>query len=313
MKIGLHANQLDCRGNSTVLFDYANAIRDILGYEPIVVSSRPLSTHPTERFSQFGCRLYEDPSELPGIIDKEKIDVLYMTKAGNVDKVTPTNCKTSIHCVFDMREQHGDVYAGVSEWLAGYFKKELWVPHIINMPKVDGTLHSELSIPKDAFILGRLGGTDQFDLPFVHSAIKLSLEKRSDLWFIFLNTKPFIEHPRVKFLPFHPDPFYKSEFINTCDGMIHARSDGETFGLAVAEFSALNKPILTYDAPYWWYMRAHLHMLGEKAITYKNGEDLLSYLLQIDKEYVKDVEWDCYSQKFSSKNVIKQFNDIFIK
>ena len=28
--------------------------------------------------------------------------------------------------------------------------------------------------------------------------------------------------------------------------MIHARDDGETFGLSIAEFSSMNKPIITY-------------------------------------------------------------------
>jgi len=313
MKIGLHANQLDHRGNSTVIYDYASALRKYCGYDTCVISSRPKSTHPIERFNSFGCHLYKDVSELDSIIDQEKIDVLYMTKAGNRDGICPNNCKTAVHCVFDMREQHGSVYAGVSEWLAQYFKMPLWVPHIIDVPIVEGTLHGELGIPKNAFILGRHGGIEQFNLPFVYSAIKRSLEGRSDLWFVFLNTKQFVDHPRVKFLPFQPDPAVKSRFINTCDAMLHARADGETFGLAVAEFSALNKPILTYDANYWWYMRSHLHILGDMAIKYKNEEELLNYLLQIDKDYVKDVNWDCYSKRFSPENVIKQFDDVFIK
>ena len=37
---------------------------------------------------------------------------------------------------------------------------------------------------------------------------------------------------------------YKVKFINTCDAMIHARAMGETFGLAVAEFSKKNKPVI---------------------------------------------------------------------
>jgi hypothetical protein len=60
-------------------------------------------------------------------------------------------------------------------------------------------------------------------------------------------------------------------------------------------------------------MRAHIDMLGDKALTYKNKEELLSYLLQIDKQYVKDVEWDCYSIKFSPKNVINKFKEVFIQ
>jgi len=313
MKIGLHVNQLDSRGNSTVTFDYANALMDILGYEPFIISSRPKSTHPMGMFSRFGSYLYEDPKELPAIVEREKIDVLYMGKAGNNDHLTPDNVKTAVHAIFDMREPHGTVYAGVSQWLAKFFGKELFVPHIINLHKTTETLHDELGIPKNAFVVGRLGGYEQFDLPIAHAAIKTALDKRSDFWAIFLNTKPFIDHPRVKFIPFQSDRMYKSKFINTCDAMLHARSDGETFGLAVAEFSSFNKPIITYDANYWWYMRAHIEMLGDRAILYKNEEELTAYLLQIDKDYVAGVDWDRYTIPYSPENVIKQFNDVFIK
>jgi hypothetical protein len=313
MKIGLHVNQLDHRGNSTVVYDYATALKNILGYEATIVSSKKKSTHPTDRFADFGVHFYDEMSEIAGIVEKEKIDVLYMARAGNNNEFTPTNCKTAIHAIFDMREPHGNVYAGVSEWLAKFFNKELWVPHIIDVQKTNETLHDRLGIPKNDFIVGRLGGYDQFDIPFVHATISKILEERNDFWAIFLNTKPFIDHPRVRFESFNPDPLYKNKFINTCDAMLHARSDGETFGLAVAEFSAMNKPIITYDAPYWWYMRAHLDMLGEKAIIYHDSDELMTYLRDISKDYVKDVEWDCYSVKFSPKNVIEKFNTIFIK
>ena len=313
MKIGIHPVALDARGSSTVSYDYAHALKHVLGYEPVIITSRPKTTRPMDIFEQFGYHLYDDPSELPSIIDREKIDVLYMLKAGNHDPVTPTNVKTAVHCVFEMREEHGSVYAGVSQWLAEHFQKPLWVPHIVNIAKTDETLHTELGIPKNAFVVGRHGGYDQFDLPMAHAAVKTALEKRSDFWAIFLNTKPFIDHPRVKFIPFQPDPNFKGKFINTCDAMLHARSDGETFGLAMGEFSSFNKPIITYDADYWWYMRAHIHALGDRAILYKNEADLTSYLLQIDKEYVSGVDWDRYSIPFSPENAIKKFNEVFIK
>jgi hypothetical protein len=311
MKVGLHANQLDHRGNSTVIYDYAHALKNILGYDPFIISSKT-STHPMEKFSDFGYKLYDSPEEIPSIIDTEKIDVLYMTKAGNIDKITPSNCKTGIHCVFDMREKHGTVYAGVSEWLAKFYKQTLWVPHIINVDKTNDTLHDELGISKTDFVIGRLGGYDQFDIGFVHNCIVNAVQSRKDLWAIFLNTRPFCDHPRVKFIPFNPDPKYKGKFINTCDSMIHARSDGETFGLAVAEFSSMNKPVMTYDAPYWWYMKSHLDILGEKAIKYKNEEELSTYLRDINKEYVTDVDWDCYSKVFTPKNVINKFKEVFL-
>lgn len=313
MKIGIHVNQLDHRGHGTVTYDYSLALRNILGHEPVIISSKERSTHPMKKFGQFECVLYETVSDLPKIVEQEKLDLLYMVKAGEDDNLTPSNCKTGIHCVFNMNHPHGNVYAGVSEWLAKVSNRDLWVPHIIDLPKTSETLHSEFSIPKNAFVVGRLGGYEQFDVIPAQNGLKFALEKRNDLWAIFLNTKPFIDHPRVKFIPFQPELEYKSKFINTCDAMLHGRSDGETFGLAVGEFSSFNKPVFTYDAPYWWYMRAHIDILGEKAILYKSSEELESYLLQIDKEYVKDVQWDCYSEKFSPYNVIKKFEEVFIK
>jgi hypothetical protein len=313
MKIGIHVNQLDHRGHGTVTYDYSLALRDILGHEPIIISSKEKSTHPMDKFGEFKCRLYENQTDLPQIVDQEHIDLMYMVKAGEDDNLTPSNCKTGIHCVFNMKHPHGDVYAGVSEWLAKHSGRDLWVPHIVNLPKTTQTLHDELGVPKNAFVIGRLGGYEQFDVPDAREAVIEALNKRSDLWAIFLNTKPFVDHPRAKFIPFQPELSYKSKFINTCDAMIHGRSDGETFGLAVAEFSSFNKPVFTYDAPYWWYMRAHIDMLGEKALTYKNKEELLSYLLQIDKGYVNDTEWDCYSVRFSPKNVINKFEEVYIK
>jgi glycosyltransferase involved in cell wall biosynthesis len=311
MKIGLHAPAIDDRGNGTVLYDYAHALKYICGYDPIIISDKNTSIHVENRFSEFKCYLYNNiVNEVPYIIDKEKIEVLYMSRYGYNEGI-PLNCKTAIHCVFTMSDPHGNVYAGVSEWLAKQFGSNVWVPHIINLPKTSENLREKLGIPGDAFVIGRHGGGDQFNIPFVHSAIFRALETRKDLWGVFLNTIPFTNHPRVKFLPFNPDISYKSKFINTCDAMIHARLMGETFGLSVGEFSSFNKPVFTWDGD-GQYARAHIDMLGEKALLYKNEDEVLAYLLQIDKEYVDGVEWDCYSKRFSPENVIKQFKEVFI-
>ena len=118
-----------------------------------------------DKFSGLNYYLYENESDIPNIVDREKIDLFYMIKAGGRNEgTTPSNCKTAIHCIFSMSEPHGNVYAGVSEWLAKMFNKKEWVPHIINLPKTNDTLHYELGIPKDAFVLGRLGGYNQFDV-----------------------------------------------------------------------------------------------------------------------------------------------------
>lgn len=312
MKIGMHAPMLDDRGNGTVIHDYSKAVREVLGYEVVILSSKEKSVFVPERFSSYDCFLYEKIEELEQIVENKKIDFMYMTRFGTPEYF-PKNCKTGIHCVFNMEHPHGDVYAGVSEWLAKKFNKNIWVPHIIDVPRTNETLHDELGIPKTDFIIGRLGGYNQFDVRAAQFGVFNALNSRQDLWAVFMNTAPFMTHPRVKFLPFNPSLTYKSKFINTCDAMVHGRSDGETFGLAVGEFSSFNKPIFTYDSPDWWYSRAHIDMLGEKALLYKTDAELTSYLLQIDKKYIEGINWDCYSTKFSPTNVIKQFEEVFIK
>jgi hypothetical protein len=57
--------------------------------------------------------------------------------------------------------------------------------------------------------------------------------------------------------------------------MIHARGEGETFGLSIAEFSINNKPIITCPSG----DLEHIKILGEKAILYKSKEELLNIFM----------------------------------
>ena len=65
----------------------------------------------------------------------------------------------------------------------------------------------------------------------------------------------------------HLDKEFKMKFVNTSDFMIHGRARGETFGLAIAEFSIRNKPIIAFSNP---PEKAHLEILGEKCLIYKD-------------------------------------------
>lgn len=315
MRIAFHVYQLDHRGSSTTAFDYALANQEILGNESVIISSRSKSTHPLEKFSRFKTILYEDVSELDTIIMREGIDLLYMAKYGNNDGIIPAACRTVVHAVFVMHEPHGDIYAGVSEYLALKFGRQHWVPHIVRMPPIQGTMRAELGIPESAFVVGRHGGYEQFNIPFVTESVKHALNLRKDLHFVFLNTKEFIQHERVRFLPFHPDPDgdYKRRYINSCDAMLHARIDGETFGLAVGEFSAMNKPIITFDIDQPFYDKSHLHILGNKAIIYRSPKELIKILMTLDKTLIASRQWDAYSERFSPFQVMRIFDEVFVR
>ena len=99
-----------------------------------------------------------------------------------------------------------------------------------------------------------------------------------------MNSTPFADEPNIYFINGTTDLDKKVAFINTCDFMIHARERGETFGLTIAEFSTLGKPIITYrDSP----ERNHIDILGDYAHYYNNYHHLFLLRLTMKKGMMK--------------------------
>jgi glycosyltransferase involved in cell wall biosynthesis len=65
--------------------------------------------------------------------------------------------------------------------------------------------------------------------------------------------------------------------------MIWARSDGETFGLSIAEFSICNKPVIATNIGF----DAHYKILKDKGLWYSTTDELLNqikYIATTDKK-----------------------------
>ena len=212
-----------------------------------------------------------------------------------------------------MHEPHGTVYAGVSEYLARKFGQTLYVPHIVKNYNPTKNLRKELNISDDSLIVGRHGGYDSFNVPFVQNCVKQILNFRKDIYFIFLATNKFYEHERIIYLPWEGTEEKIFNFIHSCDVMLHGRIGGETFGLACGEFSAANKPVITWTGegdP--TYDKNHIEILGEKAILYKDEQELMDTLYSINKSFIENNNWDMYSNRFNEKNVINKYKEIFL-
>ena len=317
MRIGFHTNSLSLRGAEIAVYDYALHNQSLLQNESLVFYKSHLQSEPSviHKFSKhFKLMPYESNADLARLADQEKIDLLYFIKSGERDGDLISNVPCAIHAVFPTKveEIHGDKMAFVSEWLAKEYSngKIPFVPHMINLPNVEGDLRVELNIPKDATVIGGYGGSDSFNLPFVHETILKVLGKRKDIYFLFMNFAPFAQHERLLFLPGNSDMQYKMRFINTADGMLHARGIGESFGLACGEFSIKNKPVMTYAmSP----QRSHIEILGDKALLYKGRSDLEVLLMEFNQQIQHQQNWDAYSQDFSPKAIMPKFNDVFIK
>jgi len=218
------------------------------------------------------------------------------------DKDLWSNCKTIKHCVFETTCKEGDFYVTISESLnKKHGTPYPVIPHMIDLPDTDDNLRSELNIPEGAIVLGRYGGNDQFNIPFVHDAIRECVGT-FPIYFLFMNTTPFYHHPNIIYLPRNLNSLYKTRFINTCDAMLHARSMGETFGLSIAEFSSKNKPIITCNCG----DLEHLKILDDAAIVYNNKSDLLRIFADLPTLLSSRTDWNKYSF-YTPKNIMWLF------
>jgi hypothetical protein len=251
--IAFHSDKICLRGSSVSLYDYAYYNEKILKGKSIIITSN--SGHDEialNKFAkQFPIIFYDKKEEIEELV--KDYDIFYTIKYGKNDSFLPKNIKCCVHCVFDLSEPHGDVYAAVSNTLAQKFNRELYVPHMIGLKpsKNKENLRKTLNIPNDAVVFGRHGGRDTFDLNFVKKAIINVTNFKSNIHFIFVNTPCFYQHERIHHIDKIVDLDEKNRFICSCDAMIHAQSLGETFGIAIGEFSVNNKPIITYKGKVW--------------------------------------------------------------
>jgi glycosyltransferase involved in cell wall biosynthesis len=264
--------------------DYAKGNQEILGNESLFVMPwrEGGEQHPVAGRMRgiASLRFYRTAEEREGILKEEKADFFYCIKNGFNDGVFSKNVPTGIHAIFRESEFHGDIYAYVSAWLSEVMAcgKAPWVPHMVQQAEEFGDLRAEIGIPKDEAVFGRHGGDDSFDIPWVQKAVVETARKHPQIWFLYLNTRKFpgaTGLPNIRFLPATADPIRKRLFLNSCDAMLHGRMRGETFGLSCLEFAMIGKPVLTYAGS---AERAHLEILGDAAVCYKNAQELREIL-----------------------------------
>jgi hypothetical protein len=306
-----HAGHLQERGTDVALYDYADYNETLLGNRSLIVSPAGADNSDYERFAnRFPVFLYDSPAALESWLGQQSADFFYTIVSGEPEWLPTGSFRTLVHAVFNAYTPFGDVYATISDWVVDHRSHGNLpvVPHMIRLPQEDGNLRAELGIPPEAIVFGRHGGFNTFDLPFVHDVISNLVYRRPDIWFLLLNTQPFHKHPHIVHLPKTTDPVRKTQFINSCDAMLHARAAGESFGLAVGEFSLRNKPVFTWLEG---YDKHHLRvLLGKGGLFYTAADDLWQQLEAFRPQPAQD--WDCYSRRFSPAAVMRQFEEVFL-
>ena len=175
-------------------------------------------------------------------------------------------------------------------------------------------LRRRLGLSSSQTVFCRHGGLNTFNIDFVRSAVcRVARERRDSVAFVFVNTRPVCRPAGPNIVHIHQivDDELKAAFIRSCDAMLHARLEGETFGMAVAEFSALNKPVLTYMYPPE-KARTHLDILGQKALAYTSETHLRHLLINFNRSFAAAVDWNAY-REYAPGAVMAKFKRVFLR
>lgn len=315
--IGFLSNKLTLRGTEIAMYDYADYNEKILNNKSLIITRDfnlikhewDVSEEAYYKFNKrFNIEYYNNQQDIDKIVQKYNLTHLYIIKAGNYDNLISTKCKNLIHCVFTSKFKHGEIYSVISKNVNDYCETIYpVVPHMIRVHDSNENLRNFLKIPEDALVFGRYGGKETFDIDFVKECIKNILNERENIYFIFLNTDHFYNNEKLIYLEGTTNMEFKKQFINTCDAMIHARINGETFGLSCGEFAICEKPIITFNSK---IERNHIDILKEKAIIYNNYKELYEIMNTFYKDKY-DMKNNGYIN-YTPENVMNIFNEIYL-
>jgi glycosyltransferase involved in cell wall biosynthesis len=284
----MHSNSITERGTTSALMDYAIGLREfgiipVISWEEGHVTNIPSFVRLVQE--NFETMPYKDFSETK--MRSSDFDAAYFIKGGENDGKVLDIEKNLIHVVFQNFDPHGSKYFYVSKWLAEFVEQKLQVPrehvplpflpHIVDLPNQQNNIRKEFGIPNNALLGIRIGGFDTFDIKFVHYVVKFLLHVNRNLYFIFVNTRQFIRHPRALFVGTITDKQSKSNYLQSADFFLHARGGGESFGIAIVEAMSLGLPILAWRGG---TDLNHTELLGDNSL-YSDVFDLVCKIQDI--------------------------------
>ena len=313
MNIAFWDNQLCERGSTVAMFDYAYYNVKLLNNKSYVFYDKNNKENKQEIINKFKNNFVvhetDNFKEVDDYLIKYNISHIYIIKSGELDSRISKVAKNCIHCVFNCFQPHGHIYSSISSCLKGYINNYPIVPHMINLPKHNDNMRESLNIPKNAIVFGGYGGKSSFSISFVHKVVYYVAMNNPNIYFLFANFNQFCpDLKNIIHLPMISDLSEKVKFINTTDAMLWARRDGETFGIAIGEFSTLNKPIIamkTGDIN-------HCNVLKEKAFWYNNENSLFNILINFNPETENKKDWNAYKD-FTPEKVMDIFKKTYLE
>ena len=286
---------------------------------------------------------YNNINELNKVAKLNSITHTYFMVEGKYQGLWVKDTINLIHSVFNYYEPYGDRHAYVSEWLyrqnlnskiqlkskirAGISQRISKSPYSLNSSLKKGFVPhcvypeagscemflKKFNIPKSKFLIGRIGGYDQFNDKEAQKAVFEILDKRKDVVFIFVNTKNFGNHSNIIYVDWlsYKD---KWDFYDACDMFWNGRLMGESYGFSIIEPLMVNKPVIAPGAKRNLKMdKNHISILEPLNLLYATKEELINKTLSIlENQSGKIPNYKLEVQKYEPEVVASQFKNFFL-
>lgn len=253
-----------------------------------------------------------DPATLKSLLHEKNVDILHVYRSGfsefpepgvhvNVPHFVETN-------VFGLLNPNPNIDKTLfmSQWLMDYALMRLpassmypfrrrrfdFVNNPVEDPASFDTLH--LDFPDDAIILGRCGRPDNgiYNALHVRAAFNLRSQGYPVCFLVVAPPSNMIDDLAKYDIPFHvipptTEPVVLSQFYNTVDIYAHARADGETFGVNIAEAMMHGKPVVTHWAvpsnPQMGVFQSQTELVDHGVTGYVTENDVACYSSALKK------------------------------
>jgi len=299
--IAFYNHDLCYRGTTRAILSYARSIQECYA------NTRPVylfNKNSANNRVGMGLEFLKAGIELAGVDGQDDVisrshnfDFLYYVssqKPGSNRWLRQAACRTLLHQNGFQEPDHecASSFAYTSYWQSLYFTggSAKTLPCIIERPEIRFTKQEArewLGIPQHSLVIGRHGGHDTWNLPFAGEVVEAVARSRQDIFFLFLGTTPFCALENVRFMPASHDNMTIERFLSASDIMLHARWEGETFGIACAEFLIRGKPIITWSGS---RERNHILIAEGCAIMYNGPQDLYLILQNLSKQILAEKE-----------------------
>lgn len=270
-------------------------------------------------------RAYSTPEEFFQILDKIKPDIFHIHRSGQPNEfpVIPKLKEYVRKCVetnvFGGKDPTDVIdltlFVNKYQLKAGFClgRKFSYLYNPVKLPSHNKDFRQKLGIAQHTFVLGRIGRPDDsiFD-PISLQALKF-IEEKYDYNILYLVQSPppamvamacDMGLTKIQFLQ---TPLISDHditlFFNTIDVLAHARRDGETFGLNIAEAMIHSKPVISHRSRIANGHKAFVKRCGYFAGT-SNYEEYAKYIITLYNDKNKHRQLGENGRKYAMDNFL---------